>query len=58
MKVLIDFDDPDILPLNTWLRMLSVARIQHEYKKLHNQEAVARELQISRYTVARRLNFT
>jgi hypothetical protein len=48
LKLIIDLDDPDPLPLWEWLRMLQRIRIQHEFARLGNKVAVAKQLGISR----------
>lgn len=53
MKVVIDFDDPDAPPLMDLLRILQIARIQHEVAKDHNMTRAAQRLGINRTTVWR-----
>jgi hypothetical protein len=56
--VVIDFDDPDILPLPAWLRILKLARIEHEFKKHGSNSKAARALGVSRYAVHRARKLT
>jgi len=56
MKVVIDFDEPDLPPLFIWLRMLKIVRIQQEFQRDRNVTATARRLEVSRFTIHRALN--
>jgi Homeodomain-like domain len=53
MKLIIDLDDPDPLPLKDWLQVLQRARILYEVDKSGTMKGAARRLGISRYTVQR-----
>ena len=53
MKIVLDFDDPEILPLKPWLMVIRLARIQHELNRSQNKTAAAHRLGISRYSVYR-----
>jgi Bacterial regulatory protein, Fis family len=57
LKVVIDFDAPDILPLNAWLRILKLARIDYELRKRGTQAEAARALGVSRATLCRARKF-
>jgi hypothetical protein len=57
LKVVIDFDDPEILPLLEWLQILKLARIDYEVQKRGTQEAASRVLGVSRATVCRAMKF-
>ena len=55
MKLIIDLDAPDQLPLRAWLMILKRIRVQHEYKKDLNANAAARRLGVNRGVIYRAL---
>lgn len=58
LKVVVDLDDPDILPLKDWLAILKRIRVKHELERDGRPAAAARRLGVSRYTVYRNAELT